>query len=403
MRCGRSCSCAVCLLWTPGSPWSLFRLAPWQDGAGQTAIAVIDLPMVAPVPRPIERRSGEAAPSTPPASMPLVPAARSPVISPPSDASMAEVTAESPSLSFAVPGTRTAGTESQRPVVSARRSLGEWLAGAWLVGCVLCGGYVLLSLISLRRQIKRCRPVRDGAVLDLLESARHDVGLWRGAKLLVTADPISPCVVGAWRTCLIVPELALTELSPAALRQVFVHELAHVSRGDLWTNWLLLAARTLHWFNPFVWWTVSEMQAARGIGLRRAHAHGARCRRAVRLRRHGLESGRIAFAISTSSRHGRVVFVAAAVDASHRANLARSGAQCACAGRRHRAAGGAGFGGAGPMPCRFRPTSQKPRHLEPMRPRPPCPRIRRRPPATPPSKGRGASRDGRLRPARFDE
>src|SRR2546426_40183 len=42
-----------------------------------------------------------------------------------------------------------------------------------------------------------------------------------------------------------------------------VDELAHLVRGDLWTNWLLLTARILHWFNPVAWWTVREMQAER--------------------------------------------------------------------------------------------------------------------------------------------
>ena len=49
----------------------------------------------------------------------------------------------------------------------------------------------------------------------------------------------------------------------ARLRHVLAHELAHLVRGDLWTNWLLLAARILHWFNPVAWWTVREMQAER--------------------------------------------------------------------------------------------------------------------------------------------
>ena len=38
---------------------------------------------------------------------------------------------------------------------------------------------------------------------------------------------------------------------------------AHLVRGDLWTNWLLLLARTLHWFNPVAWWAIREMQAER--------------------------------------------------------------------------------------------------------------------------------------------
>ena len=42
---------------------------------------------------------------------------------------------------------------------------------------------------------------------------------------------------------------------------MLAHEVAHLVRGDLWTNWLLLTARTLHWFNPVAWWTIREMQA----------------------------------------------------------------------------------------------------------------------------------------------
>ena len=55
----------------------------------------------------------------------------------------------------------------------------------------------------------------------------------------------------------------MTQSSTARLRHVLAHELAHLVRGDLWTNWLLLAARILHWFNPVAWWTVREMQAER--------------------------------------------------------------------------------------------------------------------------------------------
>src|SRR4029450_1244817 len=54
-----------------------------------------------------------------------------------------------------------------------------------------------------------------------------------------------------------------TQSSSARLRHVLAHELSHLLRGDLWTNWLLLAARILHWFNPVAWWTVREMQAER--------------------------------------------------------------------------------------------------------------------------------------------
>jgi hypothetical protein len=48
-----------------------------------------------------------------------------------------------------------------------------------------------------------------------------------------------------------------------ALSHVLVHELAHLVRGDIWTNWLLLLARLLHWFNPVAWWAIRQTLAER--------------------------------------------------------------------------------------------------------------------------------------------
>lgn len=59
------------------------------------------------------------------------------------------------------------------------------------------------------------------------------------------------------------PESVVTQSSIARVRHVVAHELAHLARGDLWTNWLLLTARVVHWFNPVAWWTVGRMQAER--------------------------------------------------------------------------------------------------------------------------------------------
>ena len=88
-------------------------------------------------------------------------------------------------------------------------------------------------------------------------------GLKRTPALLVTPECLSPCIVGTWNPRIVLPESVVTQSSTARLRHVLAHELAHLVRGDLWTNWLLLTARILHWFNPVAWWTVREMQAER--------------------------------------------------------------------------------------------------------------------------------------------
>ena len=103
----------------------------------------------------------------------------------------------------------------------------------------------------------------DAALLDFLETSRRRVGVKRTPVLLVTPESQSPCIVGTWNPRIVLPESLVTESSTGRVCHVLAHELAHLVRGDLWTNWLLLAARILHWFNPVAWWTVREMQAER--------------------------------------------------------------------------------------------------------------------------------------------
>ena len=85
----------------------------------------------------------------------------------------------------------------------------------------------------------------------------------RAPKILACPDSLGPCITGFWKPKIIFPEALLIDSSPACLRRLLAHELAHLARRDLWTNWLLLAARLVHWCNPLAWWVVRQMQVER--------------------------------------------------------------------------------------------------------------------------------------------
>jgi hypothetical protein len=53
----------------------------------------------------------------------------------------------------------------------------------------------------------------------------------------------------------------LKSFSPAELRYVFLHELAHLKRGDIPVNWVSVVPLMLHWFNPLVWYAFGRMRA----------------------------------------------------------------------------------------------------------------------------------------------
>jgi uncharacterized protein (TIGR03435 family) len=47
------------------------------------------------------------------------------------------------------------------------------------------------------------------------------------------------------------------------LRCIFLHELAHLKRCDIWISWIVALLQSLHWFNPLVWWAFIRIRADR--------------------------------------------------------------------------------------------------------------------------------------------
>jgi beta-lactamase regulating signal transducer with metallopeptidase domain/5-hydroxyisourate hydrolase-like protein (transthyretin family) len=236
---------------TPVSPWSVFNLFRGNLESIAPPIVQRDADAFAPAPQGPDAITGAKDIN-----------AESPQLASPE--------AEPPPAQARSPAETTAGfSESAMAPTSA--SAARWdavfvtrvLTSAWLAGCGVLGLRLLAMALVLRRRLSACRPVTDAAVLELLETCVHRLWLRRTPVLLVTPEPLSPCIVGTWNPRIVLPESVVTQSSTERLRHVLSHELAHLVRGDLWTNWLLLAARILHWFNPVSWWTVREMQAER--------------------------------------------------------------------------------------------------------------------------------------------
>lgn len=245
---------------TPGSPWSPFNLVRWNPAV--TALVVAEH-AVTPRPAPerpptdletfpqddrsaVETESTQAFPQTGQQEKEV----STPPVNGPNDA-VAVVP------NSAIEGTATKGTLPQASILQ------QILCSIWLAGCLWFGVRLCAAGFQLRRRLSICRPVTDPAVLALLETAGRRFRLKRIPTLLVTPESISPCLVGTWNPQIVLPESLVTGSATEGLRHVLAHELAHLVRGDLWTNWLLLTARVLHWFNPIAWWTVREMQAER--------------------------------------------------------------------------------------------------------------------------------------------
>lgn len=135
----------------------------------------------------------------------------------------------------------------------------------WLAGAAVLGIYICANNFSLLRIVRRERPLTDQKILDLLEDCKAEMGI-RIVLGIVTTDKVkSASLFGFVRPRLLLPAGMIETLSREELRYVFLHELAHLKRHDIYLGWLMSILQVLHWFNPLVWLAFYRMRADREL------------------------------------------------------------------------------------------------------------------------------------------
>ena len=120
-----------------------------------------------------------------------------------------------------------------------------WLCG--VLGFLAWQGW---KYYDFRRMLKRSRRnILDASVLDTYYSLCREMGMEKRPAIYFCEALPSPLCVGFFQTTVY---LNSEEREPAEMRLILKHELTHCKRKDLWFKGILLLARALHFFNPFV-------------------------------------------------------------------------------------------------------------------------------------------------------
>ncbi|AXC12831.1 Regulatory sensor-transducer, BlaR1/MecR1 family [Acidisarcina polymorpha] len=85
----------------------------------------------------------------------------------------------------------------------------------------------------------------------------------RSAQVYSSTAVDQPCVIGFWKPRVLIPEWLLAKATPAELRQVVLHEVAHLKRFDDWTNVLQKLSLVLFPLNPALYWIERQLCSTR--------------------------------------------------------------------------------------------------------------------------------------------
>src|SRR5689334_8947809 len=112
----------------------------------------------------------------------------------------------------------------------------------WIVGATVGLFRIALGLLRVRRIRQRCTELDlsslfpSSAVKHAASGALAEPGRGRHVSLCISYDVSVPTAAGFFRPAVLLPAWVMTDLSPAELNSVLLHELGHLRRWDDWTN-----------------------------------------------------------------------------------------------------------------------------------------------------------------------
>ena len=138
-----------------------------------------------------------------------------------------------------------------------------WFVEAWFLGVLFLslrtvGGFVLIE----RMRRKEARPV-SAKLNELCVSLQRRLHLDRAIRYCECRRLEAPAVIGWFRPVVMLPLTALIGLSEEQLKAVIAHELAHIRRLDCFVNLFQIAAETLLFYHPAIWWVNKRIRSER--------------------------------------------------------------------------------------------------------------------------------------------
>jgi beta-lactamase regulating signal transducer with metallopeptidase domain/ankyrin repeat protein len=137
------------------------------------------------------------------------------------------------------------------------------LALFWLTGAF--GLLIVTWRVNYRfaRHLRNATAIDDPHLLEIAADAQAKLGVHRHLRLIESAQAKSPAIMGLFHSTLILPEGVRAKFTDDELRFIFLHEFAHLKRGDLAVQWLIALLQILHWFNPVLWYAFRRIRADR--------------------------------------------------------------------------------------------------------------------------------------------
>jgi beta-lactamase regulating signal transducer with metallopeptidase domain len=127
------------------------------------------------------------------------------------------------------------------------------IEGLWLLASLFSLARLYAGARQMRMLARNSTPVAFHDLDEEIQTVVVRTGS-RPVEVRLSDAVDAPSVLGFFRPAVIVPRSLWKELAPSDMKQIILHELAHLDRGDDWTNLLQKLLRALCPLNPALFW-----------------------------------------------------------------------------------------------------------------------------------------------------
>jgi beta-lactamase regulating signal transducer with metallopeptidase domain len=142
----------------------------------------------------------------------------------------------------------------------------DWLTclvWIWCSGVIIFGLRALGGWIVLQRLRRTAQETISPLLLESCQRLEKRIGIVRLVRYAHSELVDAPAVVGWWRPVVLIPLSAMAGLSLEQLEAIVAHELAHIRRYDALVNLFQIAAETVLFYHPAVWWVNRAIRVER--------------------------------------------------------------------------------------------------------------------------------------------
>ena len=236
----------VCVLLAPGvtylanrSGLSLLKIPVLASRPGRSLTAIGPLPRLRAAPE-----IGSQAPRVAPAAAPI--ASEAP--------GHAESTIQAAPSSPAAPLSRAV----DKLRLAALAILAIWAAGSLVFLARLVRGRCLLSKL-----LRTVQPIDEERLGGLLEELRQATGLRKSLRIVMSRRVPCPVATGVIRPMIVLPQEILGKLSRHQLRDVLIHECAHIQHHDVLVGLAQRIATLIYWPHVLIYRLHRQLARAR--------------------------------------------------------------------------------------------------------------------------------------------